>query len=93
MSKQFNQVIFLYIPNYRALIKELDGGTSSPDHWKGPILSRIREVEDMDLLADVTKVDKGPEPLELDEEVVRDMSHDQKIAYRYYKMIRTGKLS
>ena len=56
-------------------------------------MSRIREVEDMDLLADVTKVDKGPEPIELDEEVVRDMSHDQKIAYRYYKMIRTGKLS
>ena len=46
----------------------------------------------MELEDNFTRVEKGPEPLKLKEEVVRDMSHDQKIAYRYYTMIRTGKI-
>ena len=53
----------------------------------------LGDVDDMALLDDVTQVVKGPEPLNLSDDVVRDLSHDQKVAYRYYKMIRTGEAS
>ena len=55
-------------------------------------MSLLPDLDDLELNQRVKKVSSGPEPLELADEVVRDLSHDQHIAYRYYKMIRTGEI-
>ena len=78
--------------NSRALIKDLDGDTNSPNQWKGPLMSLLPDLDDLELNQRLKKIASGPEPLELADEVVRDLSHDQHIAYRYYKMIRTGEI-
>ena len=36
------------------------------------------------------KVDKGPDLPEMPDSLLRDLSHDQNVAYRYYKMVKTG---
>ena len=40
--------------------------------------------------ANFRKVDHGPELPEMDEALLRTMSHDQHVGFRYYRMVKTG---
>ena len=36
------------------------------------------------------KVDHGPDLPEMDESLLKTLSHDQHVGFRYYRMVKTG---
>ena len=40
--------------------------------------------------ANFEKIDRGPDLPELDEALLKSMSHDQHVGFRYYKLVKTG---
>ena len=75
---------------YSAVIKALVGDTSGPSSWKGSLGELIDGATDLPFNAGFQKVDEGPDLPELEEAVLRSLSHDQHVAFRYYRMIKTG---
>ena len=75
---------------YSAVIKELAGETKSPTSWEGNIMGLISEATTLPFNARFRKVDKGPELPEMPESLLSSLSHDQHVAFRYYRMLKTG---
>ena len=64
----------------RALVRELDGGTTGPTSLKGPIGSTLEEdLTELDVV-DFKKIPNPDFPI-LEESVVNDLSKDQKYTY------------
>ena len=78
---------------FRHLFSHCDGGlgTSGPDSFKGPIGKQCKEEIH---LWDVVHFESINTSLEdLDENVWKDLSRDQKLLYQYVKAIQTGVVS
>lgn len=66
---------------FRALVRELDGGTTGPFSLKGPIGSTLDEdLTDLDIVS-FKKIPNPDFPI-LDESVVNDLSKDQAFLHR-----------
>ena len=75
---------------FSAVIKDLAGETASPTSWKGNIMGLMDGATQLPFNSRFRKVDKGPDLPEMPDSLLRDLSHDQNVAYRYYKMVKTG---
>jgi hypothetical protein len=77
----------------RRLVEKLDGKTSSKTGFSGPLGKMLTLVKDMEPKFDFKKIDVGPEVIKLPEDVVRDLSRDQKLIYQRWSAVRTGTLT
>ena len=50
----------------------------------------ISEATTLPFNARFRKVDTGPELPEMPESLLSSLSHDQHVAFRYYRMLKTG---
>ena len=74
----------------RHLIQELDGKTTSDHTFSGPIGKVLSNVVNLDIKSKFTALKVGPALIELKQEVIEDLSTDQKYGYRMVNAIRTG---
>ena len=47
-------------------------------------------AQDLPFNSSFERVDKGPELPMMDDTLLRSLSHDQHIGFRYYRLLRTG---
>ena len=76
----------------RKLIETLDGKTNSKTGFSGILGQLLLKVKDMKPNYNFKKIDLGPGLIELPENVVKDLSTDQKILYKRCTAVRTGYL-
>ena len=74
----------------RHLVILLDGPTISDTGFTGPVCKALNSVTDMPLNIKFKPITIGPELIELEDDVVKDLSTDQKYGYNMIKAIRTG---
>ena len=75
----------------RHLIADIDGPTNSENTFSGPIGKLIKtNVEDIKINQKFKKIITGEDIFDLPNEVVDDLSTDQKYGYMMVKMIRSG---
>ena len=75
----------------RHLIADIDGPTNSENTFSGPIVKIIKtNVEDIEINQKFKKIITGEDIFDLPNEVVDDLSTDQKYRYMMVKMIRSG---
>ena len=91
-SKKTWLVCFLHLNElpFRHLLQDLDGKTSSDHTFSGPI---GKTLENLEINPKFTPVRIGYPLIELDQEVIDDLSTDQKYAYRIVLAVRSGILS
>ena len=77
----------------RHLMEELDGRTNSRTGWSGDLGKLLKKTGDMKINYDFEAIDLGPGHIELPEDVLNDLSTDQKLLYDRATAVRTGKLS
>ena len=76
----------------RHLIIQLDGPTSSDTGFTGPLGKALRSVTDMPIKKSFPAIRVGTDLIELDEEILKDLSSDQRYGYEIVKAIRSGVL-
>ena len=76
----------------RHLIEQLDGKTTSTHGFEGPLGKGLDDVINLDINPKFTLINVGKPPIELDEEIIADLSSDQKYGYRMVVAIRAGKV-
>ena len=75
---------------WKALFKKLDGGTSGPNSFTGPIGQKCQQD-----IQDQAQVDFDPIPTTLEimpDNILKDLSHDQRLLYEYCLGISIGKV-
>ena len=77
----------------RHLVSDLDGPTKSDTGFSGPLGKALATVTELPVKKTFKAVTIGSDLIELDDEIVKDLSSDQKYGYEMVKAIRTGKLS
>ena len=77
----------------RKLMIQLDGPTKSYNKWEGPIGEMLDIATDLEINPRFKKVDIGPPPIQLRQEVINDLSTDQYYAYKITGAIRAGVVS
>ena len=77
----------------RHLMEGLDGRTNSDHSFSGPIGKLLNDVVNLDINPRFTPITVGPPPIELDDDVIDDLSTDQKYGYRIVMAIRAGVVS
>ena len=96
LGRKFHWLICMLHTNelgLRQLVAKLDGKTNSKTGFSGPLGKMLPEVNNMEPKLDFKKIDIGPEDEELTDEVVKDLSKDQKMLYQRWRAVKTGKLS
>ena len=96
LGRKFHWLICMLHTNELGLRKQvakLDGKTSSKSRFSGSLGKMLPEVNNMEPNFDFKNIDIGPEYEELTEEVVKDLSKDQKMLYQRWMAVKTGKLS
>ena len=76
----------------RKLIQDLDGKTCSKTGFSGPLGKMLSNVEDMEPNFNFKRIDVGPDMIKLSEDVVNDLSWDQKLLYKRCCAVRSGVL-
>ena len=76
----------------RHLIIGIDGPTLSHNRWSGPLGGMLDSATELEVNPNFTKIVVGPPLLELDDQVISDLSTDQFYAYLITKAIRSGVL-
>ena len=66
----------------RHLIEELDGKTTSKAEFSGPIGKLLTKITEMERNYSFKPISIGPGLIELREEIVKELSSDQKYAYK-----------
>ena len=66
------------------------GETSGPGSWKGSIMALMDGATELPFNPNFQKVDHGPDLPEMDESLLKTLSHDQHVGFRYYRMVKTG---
>ena len=74
----------------RHLVILLDGPTNSNTGFTGPVCKALNSVTDMPINIKFKPITIGPELIELEDDVVKDLSTDQKYGYNMIKAIRSG---
>ena len=95
-GKKFHWLVCMLHTNelgLRKLVEELDGKTCSKTGFSGPLGKMLAKVQDMEPNFDFKRIDMGPEVIKLREEVVRDLSRDQKVLYQRWCAVRSGVLT
>ena len=75
---------------FSAVVKALVGETSGPSSWRGPIGELMDGATELPFNARFQKVNHGPELPQMDESLLRALSHDQHVAFRYFRMVKSG---
>ena len=76
----------------RHLFEELDGKTNSSTGWSGELGKKLKTVDSMERDYSFKVINKGPELIELPENVLKDLSTDQSLLYKLAKAVRSGML-
>ena len=95
MVKKMWLVYFLHtnaLP-LRHLMKFLDGKTNSNHTFEGPVGKSLDKVLDLEINPKFKPVTVGAAPIELDQDIIDDLSTDQKYGYRIVMAIRAGVVS
>ena len=74
----------------RHLITNLDGETLSNNKFSGPIGKILENVTDLDINEKFTKLKGSEDLIELSDNIIDDLSDDQKYGYKMVKAIREG---
>lgn len=74
----------------RHLVIDLDGKTISDNKFLGPIGKLLSNVTSLKVKDKIPKLDVEIELIELDSEIVRSLSHDQKYLYEITRAIKSG---
>ena len=74
----------------RHLFEELDGKTNSSTGWSGELGKMLKSVDSMEREYSFKVINKGPELIELPEDVLKDLSTDQNLLYQLAKAVRSG---
>ena len=53
-------------------------------------MALMDEATELPFNPNFQKVDHGPELPEMDESLLKTLSHDQHVGFRYYRMVKTG---
>ena len=77
----------------RHLIIELDGPTSSDTGFTGPLGKALSSVTELPVNKNFKTITVGSDLIELNDDILKDLSTDQKYAYEIVQAIRTGNLS
>ena len=78
--------------HYRGIFVALDGKSASGNAWKGPIgklIPKVKELEFNEEFEAIPGTELG-ELVDLSEDVLEDLSSDQKLLYRLVKMVKSG---
>ena len=75
----------------RHLIIEIDGPTLSNNKWSGPLGKMLDTATELEFNSEFIRITVGPPPIELSEDVIKDLSTDQSSAYQMIKVIRDGR--
>ena len=74
----------------RHLMEDLDGKTSSDHTFVGPIGKALENVVNLDINSKFVPITVGSPLIELDQDIIDDVSTDQKYGYRIVMAIRAG---
>ena len=77
----------------RHLMEELDGKTLSDHTFSGPLGKALGDVVNLEINPKFTPITVGPPPIDLEQDVIDDLSTDQKYGYRIVMAIRAGVIS
>ena len=75
---------------WRHLITNLDGKTSSTDHWSGPVARLFSSVDDLPKLMFFQPIQLLEPLITIPEAIVQKMSQDSKLAWQLVIAITTG---
>ena len=75
----------------RRLLEELDGKTTGPNKYGGPIGRLLDTVSERPIIPDFAKVDRWPGP-EIPREIRDEMCEDQQYFLRLCDIVRTGEV-
>ncbi|XP_047127448.1 uncharacterized protein LOC124808427 [Hydra vulgaris] len=78
---------------FRHLVEELDGKTTSKTGFSGPIGKLLFKVTEMERNYSFKPIFVGPGLIELDEEIIKELSSDQKYAYKICQTVISGTLT
>ena len=95
LGRKFHWLICMLHTNelgLRKLMAELDGPTNSKTGFSGPLGKLLDKVNDMQPNFNFKKIDLGPDVPDLPDEVVKDLSRDQKVLLKRWKAVKTGTL-
>ena len=76
---------------FRNLFQSIDGKTSGKESFKGPIGKACKDVKKLKVKATFTAVTAGDSVPILSDEVMHDLSWDQKCLYKLLNAVRSGK--
>ena len=79
-------------PPLRHLFMKLDGATSGVNSFKGPIGKSLVDVQDWEWNYSFTSIPDGPDLPTLPDEVLNNLSSDQKFLYYSAKSIKSGNI-
>ena len=77
----------------RRLIRDIDGPTASDTNFTGPIGKMLNNVTEMEVNTDFQVLDKEEPLIKLPENVIKNMSTDQRLAYQLCQSVKTGVIS
>ena len=77
----------------RHLFVDLDGPTQGDKAFKGPIGKILKHAEEYTVNRDFTPIADGEGLRDLPQDVIKDLSRDQRYLYEIVKSIRSGTLS
>ena len=75
---------------WRHLIINLDGKTSSTDHWSGPVARMFSLVDDLPKLLFFEPINLLEPLIEIPDEIIHNMSQDSKLALQLMRAVTTG---
>ena len=77
----------------RHLVADTDGPTTSDHTFSGPLGKALSSATDLEHNPRFTKIIIGPGLIHLDQDVIDDLSSDQKYGYQMVNAIRSGKIT
>ena len=78
---------------FRAVFKNMDGTTKSPNHFSGPMGKQAEKNHDTEKLEAFKVIDSPVKDMEFTEEVIADLSSDQRLLYEHTIGISSGEMN